>query len=79
MIVARIELINFFFAGVLALNIIIGLYQDIRARKLIDKLKVVSSIKVDVLRDGKIQPIKAHQLVLSDIVGDGFTQYAKVS
>ena len=68
MIIARIELINFVFAGILGLNIIIGLYQDIRARKLIDKLKVVSSVKVNVLRDGKFQEIKANQVVLSDII-----------
>ena len=68
MIVAKIELINFVFVGILVLNIGIGLYQDIRARILIDKLKVVSSVKVNVLRDGKLQPIKANQVVLSDII-----------
>ena len=59
MIIARIPIEKFLFAGILALNIGIGLYQDIRARKLIDKLKVVSSVKVDVLRDGLIKQIKA--------------------
>ena len=68
MIVARMEVLNFFFDGILALNICIGLYQDIRARVLIDKLKVVSSVKVNVLRDGKIQQISANEVVLSDIV-----------
>ena len=68
MIIAKSDLINFFFAGILALNIIIGLYQDIRARKLIDKLKVVSSVTVSVLRDGEFKQIKANQVVLSDIV-----------
>ena len=68
MIIARIELINFVFAGILGLNIIIGLYQDIRARKLIDKLKVISSVTVNVLRDGEFKQIKAHEVVLSDIV-----------
>ena len=53
MIVARIPIEKFLFAGILVLNIGIGLYQDIRARKLIDKLKVVSSVKVNVLRDGE--------------------------
>ena len=68
MIIAKIEFTQFAFLVILSLNIIIGLYQDIRARKLIDKLKVVSSIKVNVLRDGKIKELKANQLVLSDIV-----------
>ena len=68
MIVARIELINFVFAGILGLNIIIGLYQDIRARKLVDKLKVISSVTVNVLRDGEFKKIKANEVVLSDII-----------
>lgn len=68
MIIARIELINFFFAGILGLNVIIGLYQDIRARKLIDKLKVVSSVRANVLRDGEYKQIRGNQLVLSDII-----------
>ena len=68
MIVARIPIEKFLFAGILVLNISIGLYQDIRARKLIDKLKVVSSVKVNVLRNGEYQEIKANQVVLSDII-----------
>ncbi len=68
MIVARIPIEKFLFAGILALNIGIGLYQDIRARKLIDKLKVISSVKVNVLRDGEFKEIKANQIVLSDII-----------
>ena len=68
MIIAQLELLKFFFDGILVLNIGIGLYQDIRARRLIDKLKVISSVKVNVLRDGKIEQISAEQVVLSDIV-----------
>ena len=68
MIVAKIELKNFVFVGILVMNIAIGLYQDIRARVLIDKLKVVSSVTVDVLRDGQIKPVKANEVVLSDII-----------
>ena len=68
LIVAKSELQNFVFTGILGLNIIIGLYQDIRARILIDKLKVLSSIKVNVLRDGKISQVKSDEVVLSDIV-----------
>ena len=68
MIIARIEIINFVFVGILVLNISIGLYQDIRARILIDKLKVVSSVRVNVLRDGQITSIKSNQVVLDDLV-----------
>ena len=44
MIIAKLEILNFSFVVVLVANISIGLYQDIRARKLIDKLKVVFSL-----------------------------------
>ena len=68
MLIAKLDLLNFVFMGILTLNIVIGLYQDIRARQLIDKLKVVSSVKVRALRDGKIKEIGAQDLVLSDLV-----------
>ena len=68
MIVARISITSFAFLVILLANIGIGLYQDIRARKLLDKLKVVSAPKVTVLRDGKLSNITADQLVLSDLI-----------
>lgn len=68
MVIARLEIGKFVFLGILILNIAIGLYQDFRARKLIDKLKVVSSINVNVLRDGTFQYVKSPNVVLSDII-----------
>lgn len=68
MIIARIDIFNFVFLLILFANITIGLYQDIRARKLIDKLKVVSSVQANVLRDGKIVSVESGELVLSDII-----------
>ena len=68
MIVAKISITSYAFLVILLANIGIGLYQDIRARKLLDKLKVVSAPKVTVLRDGKLELITADQIVLSDLV-----------
>lgn len=68
MIIAEIEITAFGFLFILIVNIAIGLYQDIHARHLVDKLRVVSYPVVSVLRDGKITKIPANQLVLSDIV-----------
>lgn len=68
MIVAKISITSYAFLVILLANIGIGLYQDIRARKLLDKLKVVSAPKVTVLRDGKLVSITADQIVLSDLV-----------
>lgn len=68
MIVAQLKITSFAFLVILLANIAIGLYQDIRARKLLDKLKVVSAPKVTVVRNGKLETITADQLVLSDII-----------
>lgn len=68
MIIAKLPIGQFVFLLVLVANISIGLYQDIRARKLIDKLKVISSINVNVLRDGEFKLIKSNEIVLSDII-----------
>ncbi|MBQ0008791.1 MAG: HAD-IC family P-type ATPase [Firmicutes bacterium] len=68
MIIAKISITSYAFLVILLANIAIGLYQDIRARKLLDKLKVVSAPKVSVLRDGKLVSITADQIVLSDLV-----------
>ena len=68
MIVAKVKFTSFAFLLILVINITIGLVQDIKARRLTDKLKVVSYPKVTVLRDGKEIKIPANELVLSDIV-----------
>ena len=44
------------------------MFQDIKARRLTDKLKVVSYPLVTVLRNGREMQIAANELVLSDIV-----------
>ena len=68
MIVAKVEFTSFAFLLILVINIAIGLYQDIKARRLTDKLKVVSYPLVTVLRNGREIKIPANELVLSDIV-----------
>ena len=68
MIVAKVKFTSFAFLLILVINIAIGLFQDIKARRLTDKLKVVSYPMATVLRDGKEIKIPANELVLSDIV-----------
>lgn len=68
MIIAGIQFTSFAFLIVLFVNIIIGLYQDIKARRLTDKLKVVSYPYVRVIRNGEEITITANEIVLSDIV-----------
>ena len=55
------------FLVVLIPNIVIGLYEDIKARRLMGKLRVVTAPKVVVIRDKKQQEILTSELVLDDI------------
>lgn len=68
MIVAGVPITSYMFLVILFANITIGLVQDIKARRLIDKLRVVSYPTVKVLRNGRELQIPANELVFSDIV-----------
>lgn len=57
-----------FFLLVLIANIVIGLFQDIRARKLVDKLRLVTNPKATVVRNGSVFEIQVNDLVLSDVL-----------
>ena len=58
----------YFFVLILTANILIGVVQDIHARRLVDKLKVVSSLKARVVRDGVESEIDSNKVLLSDII-----------
>lgn len=57
-----------FFLVILIANIIIGLYEDITARRLMDKMKISTDPNAFVVRNGKRIEIKATDIVESDIV-----------
>lgn len=59
---------NLTFLVVVVSNMLIGIIQEIRAKKVLDKLTVLEESKVRVVRDGKEQEISAKELVLDDIV-----------
>lgn len=58
---------NTLFLGVVVCNTLISTLQEIKSKIVIDKLKVVSQNKVNVLRDGKLEEINFNELVLDDI------------
>lgn len=59
---------NFFFVFFYIANISIGIIQEIRAKKCIDKLSLVASKKISVIRNGKKQEIMTEEIVLDDII-----------
>lgn len=58
---------NLFFIGIVILNVAIGIIQEIRAKKILDKITLLVSTKVKVIRDGKEQTIEMDEVVVDDI------------
>ena len=59
---------NLLFLGVVVCNTLISTIQEIRAKKIVDKLSVISSSKINVVRDGKIRKINVNDIVLDDLI-----------
>ena len=59
---------NSMFMGIILLNTVIGIVQEIRAKKTIDKLAILTESKTVVLRDGKKWSISTEKLVLDDLI-----------
>ena len=56
------------FAVVLVLNTLIGIAQELRAKRTLDHLAVVSAPRVRVWRDGAPREIAAGELVVDDVI-----------
>lgn len=59
---------NTLFFGVVIINTLIGIIQELRAKHTIDKLSVLAKTKAIVLRNGQLQQIDQEEIVLSDIL-----------
>ena len=59
---------NMLFLGIIILNTAISTIQEIHSKKIVDKLAIMASNKIKVIRDGKKQEISIYELVLDDIV-----------
>ena len=57
-----------FFLIILACNTGIGLYEDISARRLLSKLRLITQAKAVVIRDGKKEELATDEVVLDDIL-----------
>ncbi len=58
---------NILFLGVVFWNIVIGVVQELRAKKTIDKLSIISSPTAETIRNGKNEKVKLDELVLDDV------------
>ncbi|MFC4770478.1 HAD-IC family P-type ATPase [Enterococcus hermanniensis] len=59
---------NMFFIVIIMMNITIGIVQEIRAKKMVERLTLLAQSDITVLRDGSKQKIAPNQLVLGDYV-----------
>ncbi len=58
---------NMTFVPVIVSNMLIGIIQEIRAKKVLDKLTVVNAPKTSVIRDGQLHIIDSETLVKGDL------------
>ena len=59
---------NMLFMGVILCNILIGSFQEIRAKRTIDKLSLIAAPRAHVIREGETQEIPVEEIVLDDIL-----------
>ena len=56
------------FLPVIIANSLIGIFQELRAKSVLDKLSILNAPETTAIRDGKKQVIKSRDLVLDDII-----------
>ncbi len=69
LIIAHTEGIsNYLVLVITTLNILIGIIQEIRSKRSIDKLAILATNTVKVVRDGEIMDIPTKEIVLDDVI-----------
>lgn len=73
---------NGLFVFVVFSNVIINLFQEVRSKRTLDKLALLKVAKADVYRDGRLENLPIHKLVMDDVLrlksGDQVPTDAKV-
>ena len=59
---------NITFIGTAIFNTIIAIYQELKAKKTLDNIRVTNQEKVTVVRDGKKEEISKEEIVLGDTI-----------
>lgn len=59
---------NLLFIFIICANVLIAIVQELRAKKLVDSLSLLSQPHAMVLRDGKEQEVPVEELVLDDVL-----------
>ena len=56
------------FLPLIVINSLIGILQELRAKQVLDKLTVLHSPRAKVMRDGKMQEVLIHELVMDEVM-----------
>ncbi|MBE5891341.1 MAG: HAD family hydrolase [Lachnospiraceae bacterium] len=59
---------NMLFLGVIIANTLIGIVQELRSKKVLDRLAMTHAPHTNVVREGNIYTVDAEKLVLDDII-----------
>lgn len=59
---------NMLFMGIVLCNTCIGIFQELRAKRAVDKLSIIGNTKITAIRGGENKEIGIHDIVLDDII-----------
>ena len=59
---------NMLFMGVVASNLCIGIFQEIRSKRVLDRLSLLSQGRVKVIRNAAVSEITVDQIVMDDLL-----------
>lgn len=68
MIIAGAPFVDTLFGFIIVVNSAIGIIQELRAKRTLEKLSVIGEAKPTVLRDGQRQQVSPDDLVVDDVV-----------
>src|SRR5690554_1201939 len=58
-------------SGVVIYNILVGVVQEVRAKRILDRIALLSRSKVAVRRDGRLREVESEQIVVGDVISLG--------
>lgn len=68
LVLCTLKIKNGLFIGTVIFNTGIGIFQEIRAKRLLEKMSILVETKIPVLRNGDWQKISSNQLVNDDVI-----------
>ena len=71
LISVKASVFNFTFALTYIFNLSIGIFQEIKAKKAIEKLSLLNTPTAQVVRDGRLTDISVNDIVLDDVIRFG--------